>query len=106
METAKMRSVSLSATAGFVYRREKNEQKTISEINAPASPLVYLRMTAAGGKQFSFAASSDGRAWTNIGEATEGAYLPPWDRAVRVALTAGGAADAMRSSSGCVSHRR
>jgi len=79
----------------FVYRREKNEQKIIGEISAPASPLVYLRMTAAGGKQFSFAASSDGRAWTNIGGATEGAYLPPWDRAVRVALTAGGAADAI-----------
>ncbi len=79
----------------FVYRREKNEQKITSEINAPASQLVYLRMTATGGKQFRFAASFDGRAWTEVGDATEGAYLPPWDRAVRVALTSGGTADAI-----------
>ncbi len=79
----------------FVYRREKNGQETVGEISAPASQLVYLRMTATGGKQFRFAASSDGRKWTEVGDATEGAYLPPWDRAVRVALTSGGAPGAI-----------
>ena len=79
----------------FVYRREKNEQKTLAEISAPvSSEQIYLRMTAMGGRQFHFAASSNGRHWMDVGNA-EGAYLPPWDRAVRVALTAGGAPQAL-----------
>jgi hypothetical protein len=38
--------------------------------------------------------SEDGNRWRNIGDEMNGEYLPPWDRGVRVALTAGGAADA------------
>ena len=48
-------------------------------------------MTAKGGDHFRFAVSRDGRNWTEVGEQMNGEYLPPWDRAVRVALTAGGA---------------
>ena len=40
-----------------------------------------------------FAVSRDGRAWTDIGGEVEGRDLPPWDRGVRVALTAGGAGE-------------
>ena len=49
-------------------------------------------MTAREGHLYRFAFSDDGRAWTDVGEEVDGAYLPPWDRGVRVALVAGGAA--------------
>jgi hypothetical protein len=48
-------------------------------------------MTARDGHLYRFSVSSDGRNWTNVGEELDGSYLPPWDRGVRVALTAGGA---------------
>ncbi|HZH91959.1 MAG TPA: family 43 glycosylhydrolase [Pyrinomonadaceae bacterium] len=78
-----------------LWRREKNEQKVVSTIvNAVRSPLVHLRMTADDGRRYRFAVSEDGNRWRNIGDEMNGEYLPPWDRGVRVALTAGGAADA------------
>ena len=58
------------------------------------APVITLRMTATGGDHFRFAVSLDGRNWTEVGEPTAGDYLPPWDRAARVALTAGGASGA------------
>jgi beta-xylosidase len=77
-----------------VWRREKGKQQTLATHDAPRAPMVYLRMTATGGDRFRFAVSRDGRSWTAVGEQVKGEYLPPWDRAVRVALTAGGASGA------------
>jgi xylan 1,4-beta-xylosidase len=48
-------------------------------------------MTAREGHLYRFSASADGRKWHELGGEMEGAYLPPWDRGVRVALVAGGA---------------
>jgi hypothetical protein len=79
----------------ILWRRERNEQKMVATINdAVTSPLVYLRMTANDGRKYRFAISADGNRWRNVGEEMDGEYLPPWDRGVRVALTAGGAAGA------------
>ncbi|MCP9494523.1 MAG: family 43 glycosylhydrolase [Pyrinomonadaceae bacterium MAG19_C2-C3] len=76
-----------------LFKREKN-QNTMLPTNQPrirqVSPLVHLRMTATGGNTFQFAASVDGRRFTDIGTSVDGKFLPPWDRGVRVALTAGG----------------
>ncbi|HEX8459650.1 MAG TPA: family 43 glycosylhydrolase [Pyrinomonadaceae bacterium] len=78
-----------------LWRRQKNEQKVVSTLSdAVKTPLVYLRMTADDARRYRFAVSADGNRWRNIGEEMDGEYLPPWDRGVRVALTAGGAANA------------
>jgi xylan 1,4-beta-xylosidase len=77
-----------------LWRREKGNQRTLATTEAMPAPLIYLRMTATGGDHFRFAVSRDGRTWNPVGEQMKGEYLPPWDRAVRVALTAGGAGDA------------
>ena len=74
-----------------VWRREKGTQQTLATKDAPRGTVVYLRMTAKGGDRFRFAVSGDGKKWTEVGDQLNGEYLPPWDRAVRVALTAGGA---------------
>lgn len=72
----------------IVWRREKNDHKTIAIANAPRSPLVHLRMTATDGRRFRFAVGN-GRNWKEVGD-ENGNILPPWDHAVRVALTSGG----------------
>ncbi|HKP14096.1 MAG TPA: family 43 glycosylhydrolase [Blastocatellia bacterium] len=77
-----------------VWRREKGTDRTLATKDEPRGTSVYLRMTAKGGDRFRFAVSGDGRSWTEVGEAMNGEYLPPWDRAVRVALTVGGATGA------------
>ena len=74
-----------------LWRREKNEHKSIKAITgARGGPVFHLRMTATGGNKFRFAFSSDAKNWTDVGEELDGSYLPPWDRGVRVALTSGG----------------
>jgi beta-xylosidase len=75
-----------------VWRREKNEQRTLTTIDAPRGRgALHLRMTARDGRRYRFAVSNDGRRWTDAGDELDGSYLPPWDRGVRVALVAGGA---------------
>ena len=74
-----------------LWRLEKGTVQTLTEVNAPNAGYLFLRMTARDGHLYRFAFSRDNRTWTNVGEDLDGAYLPPWDRGVRVALTAGGA---------------
>lgn len=82
--------MSIGDGQAVLWRREKNNHQTITTMAAPNAPLVSLRMTARDGHRFRFAFSRDGRNWTEIGQEVDGSYLPPWDRGVRVALTAGG----------------
>jgi beta-xylosidase len=86
----------LGASVGIVYvwRREKNEQRILTTTDVLPASSIYLRMRARDGHLYRFSTSRDGRNWTDAGEEIDGAYLPPWDRGVRVALTAGGVADA------------
>ncbi|WP_347156428.1 family 43 glycosylhydrolase [Pontibacter chitinilyticus] len=65
---------------------------TIAKAAAPAENLIRLQLTATNGDQLRFAWSTDGTTWHNLnnGEAIDAAYLPPWDRGVRVGLTAKG----------------
>jgi hypothetical protein len=94
-ENALGTSVDAGGRNVYLWRREKNENKIVATLkDALRPPLAYLRMTARDGHLYSFAVSADGRSWKNVGEELDGSYLPPWDRGVRVALTAGGAPNA------------
>ncbi len=77
-----------------IWKREKNNQQIISTADAPKSSKIYLKMTAQDGHRFRFAASRDGKNWQDINQEVNGAFLPPWDRGVRVALYTGGTEDA------------
>ena len=80
----------------LVWRREKKALNMKAQGSVQASPRrrgpesAHLRMTVRDGHRYRFAVSEDGRAWRDVGEEMDGAYLPPWDRGVRVALVAGG----------------
>jgi xylan 1,4-beta-xylosidase len=90
-------ALGLSVGGGKVtlWRREKKgervEHNAVASVDAPAGPTLHLRMRARGGQRYRFAMSRDGRDWQDVGGELDGGYLPPWDRGVRVALTAGGA---------------
>ncbi len=74
-----------------LWKREKNQYQQVGNVSGKVrAPRVYLRMTATGGHTYRFTLSGDGRRYLDAGE-VDGSYLPPWDRGVRVALTAGGA---------------
>jgi xylan 1,4-beta-xylosidase len=77
-----------------VWRRERNNHRTLSTHNAPQGNQIYLRLTARHGLFYNFAVSRDGRSFQPVGIEQNGEYLPPWDRGVRVALTVGGAENA------------
>jgi xylan 1,4-beta-xylosidase len=77
-----------------IWRRERNNHRTLSTHDAPNGNTIYLRMTARDGAFYSFAVSSDGKTFNSVGSEQNGDYLPPWDRGVRVAMTVGGAENA------------
>jgi beta-xylosidase len=87
--------LSIGDGKAVLWRREKNEQRTLETISAPPGASLQLRMRARDGHRYRFSISRDGRDWKNVGEEIDGSYLPPWDRGVRVALTAGGARGAI-----------
>jgi beta-xylosidase len=65
---------------------------TIASTPAPKGGLIQLRLTTKEGDKMQFAWSADGTTWNSLNQekAVDASYLPPWDRAVRVGLTAKG----------------
>jgi xylan 1,4-beta-xylosidase len=87
-------SLGIAVRAGgevFLWRKEKEKPTLLTDKNEGAArgPVIYLRMTVREGHLYRFAMSDDSRAWRDVGGEMDGAYLPPWDRGVRVALVAG-----------------
>jgi len=73
-----------------VWIREKGAQRSLASAAIGDGPSLELRIIATRGRRFQFAYSTNGREWHALGEEAEGGYLPPWDRAVRIALAVGG----------------
>lgn len=85
-------ALGVSASSGqlLLWKREKEQQQTLATVDLPKSSLLYLRLNAREGERLRFAFSVDGKSWEDIGQEADGSYLPPWDLAVRVALTCSG----------------
>jgi beta-xylosidase len=66
----------------------------IARTAAPSEDLMQLRLVTTGGDQMQFGWSTNGDTWNmlNDGNRVDASYLPPWDRGVRVGLTAKGPA--------------
>lgn len=77
-----------------VWQRKGGIQHFLVESPLNAQEDVYLRLTAQHGDHFSFAYSVDGADWNSLGNSTDGSYLPPWDRNIRIALTVGNTTEA------------
>jgi xylan 1,4-beta-xylosidase len=74
-----------------LWMRTKGEQRELASAPTALGPVVDVRMKASDGHRFAFAFSTNGRDWQTLGGEADGEHLPPWDLAVRVALTVGGA---------------
>jgi beta-xylosidase len=79
--------VSWSRGQVFVWRRDGRDRQTGATVPAPGASSVYLRMTVAGGEQFRFAFSANGRDWKDLSPVVHA----PNVEGAHVALTAGGA---------------
>jgi beta-xylosidase len=73
-----------------VWRRQKGEQTTLATDTIGAGGTIRVRLDARDRTRFQFAVSTDGREWKTVAADADGAYLPPWDLAVRVALLVSG----------------
>ena len=89
-DTGNAAGLAVGAGKLVLWRRDGGKQKTLVESNGPRSDPVYLKLDARRGSSFQFAYSTDGKEWTAIGEPQSGEQFPPWDRSVRVGLTASG----------------
>jgi beta-xylosidase len=78
----------------MLWQMKGNKMNMVSHTAAPKTDKIYFRLTTADAERLQFAWSPDGTAWKNLGEPVFAAYLPPWDRGVRVGLTAKGPANA------------
>lgn len=87
------RAVGVAVGGGkvYVWRREGNDRRTLATADAPATPLVFLRMSATGGETYRFAYSADGRTWKELGDGVGGSFI----EGARIALTVGGAPGAV-----------
>ena len=74
----------------ITWGRHRGEHHELSQQAAPPGQKLSLRLTARLGYRFQVGASAGDDRWISCGNATEAKDLPPWDRSVRVALTAGG----------------
>lgn len=88
-------TLALLAGEGKLRLRQMKGGKaqTLGEVALPAGKNLHLQLQAQNGDQYRFSWSTDGKTWQNLpadGAAVSGAYLPPWDRGVRVGVLAQG----------------
>ncbi len=90
-DAANALGVSLTSDSLIVWVREKDAQRSVAAVPVAVKNWVDLRMVVTGAQRYSFQFSADGADWQKVGDDADGGFLPPWDRAVRVALAVGGA---------------
>ena len=80
----------------LIWRRQQGAVRVVATValRIPQGSPLLLRMRVTDGVRYDFAAGGKESELVPVGATLDGAYLPPWDRGVRVALTAAGAAPA------------
>ena len=87
--------ISVGKDSLVLWAVKENKRSTIAQVPSPDEALVQLRLVTQNGDQMKFYWSADGNTWNELNQqAFDASYLPPWDRAVRVGLTAKGPANA------------
>jgi xylan 1,4-beta-xylosidase len=75
-----------------VQKVEGGQETVLVERRVPNAAKVHLKIRVKNGKDISFYCSTNGRKFTLLNDVpVDGFFLPPWDRAVRVALISRGA---------------
>ncbi len=82
--------IAVSRENVIVWQQARDKFTTNAVERGVEGKTMELRVTAKDGNRFQFSFSTDGKSWKSIGQSAEGGYLPPWDRSIRIGLTAGG----------------
>ncbi|MDO8539798.1 MAG: family 43 glycosylhydrolase [Opitutaceae bacterium] len=69
-----------------VWNQRRGERAVAAKATAAAVQMLRLRVACTDGQRFRFAVQDSGGQWTEIAGETDGSFLPPWDRAVRVGV--------------------
>jgi beta-xylosidase len=78
-----------------VWEIKHGAYRPLAEKKLAVPPKAQLRVTSHHGATFDFAVRAEGGAWTAIAGQINGDDLPPWDRGVRVGVSAGGERNAL-----------
>lgn len=73
-----------------LWKVERNQRVVLEQTGSPAGAKIQLKVIVKEGKSINFSYRTDGEKWIAIGPAVNGAFLPPWDRGVRVGLVSQG----------------
>jgi beta-xylosidase len=73
-----------------VWSQRRGERTVVASADAAPAALLRLRVACVDGNRFRFALERGG-AWVELAGETDGSFLPPWDRGVRVGVYADGA---------------
>lgn len=93
-DTANVLGITLADGKVTFQKRRGGKEEVSAPVDAPKLPKVYLRIEVKAGHRFQFAVW-DGKDWQPVGKTdVEGDFLPPWDRGVRIGLSASGPAGA------------
>lgn len=88
--------IGLSDGEILLWTTKGNKTNTVARTAAPKTGMVYFRLATQAGDKMLFSWSSDGKQWNPLqhNQTLDASYLPPWDRGIRVGLTAKGPASA------------
>jgi beta-xylosidase len=91
--------VSLRNGQIVLWSVKENKASTIAQVTAPKEDQLQFKLETTQGDQMQFSWSTNGQTWNSLnnGKAIDGSFLPPWDRGVRVGLTAKGPTGATAS---------
>lgn len=73
-----------------VWKVQNGQYSVLGETATPAGGSIQFKLVAKQGHELTWFYSADGKQWQALGGVTEGNFLPPWDRGVRVALVSQG----------------
>lgn len=93
-DSANALGVAVGDGTAVLWRRQQGVFTVLATQSVPRASRLLLRMAITGGSRYSFAIGPDEASLTPIKNPVDGAFLPPWDSGVRVALTASGVAPA------------
>lgn len=77
-----------------IRTQHKREKVTVADVPVEADRPITLRIACIKGNRFRFAVRQGEGTWQEVGTETSGAYLPPWDRGIRVGVAVEGEAPA------------
>ena len=74
-----------------IIQQKEGKDSVLADVATDAAKLLTLKLSVTKSRYFKFFVSNDGKTFRQLNKnAIDGAYLPPWDRALRIGLVSKG----------------